>query len=386
MPDKNELIDILRHKLPPAQHEQAPQIAQLIEEALRSGQDEQQIQVDSQMRPLLDTLQSASFTVGDISVQNISGEGMTIGHGSAAYHITIIYTEPKKITLTPQAPPDFDPTKFIDRKDEIKIFQQLLQFNGEARILTIRAGSGSGKSHLLRYFRHLCTSQQIPVSLVDFRELPNLSPPLFIDEMVRDFTTEQAQLELRTYEFAKRQFEKQSAHDWSRDLGISGLPESLSPYQDDSALKLNQTFQEMRIDGFFEDVRMHCQHRPAVLLLDSFEQCPKRLQEWIRRALVRDHFLQIDHQTLDKLLLVVAGVDTPLLESHQRLRIIKTRSTLSKWKQGDFQRWLHVNGYPASRHHARFYYDRFAKSNLSLLETLVAIQFIEQQLPHNGGG
>lgn len=350
-----------------------------------SAQDRRQMQTDPQMRPLLEALQHVSFTAGHISVQNINGEGITVGHGSTTYQITIVYNQPPPSPETPKPPlPDFDPMKFIDRKDEIKLFQQLLQFDSTARILIIRDGRGNGKSHLMRYFRHCCNEQRIPASLVDFRQFPNLSPPVFIEEIVRDFARAHMHISLPTYNFAKRQLRKRIAPDWSRDLGAIGLAEVLSPGKSSGDLVLKRTFEEVVVDGFFEDLRAHCCQHPAVLLLDSFEQCSAHLQEWIEASFVRDQFLQID-QAPGNLLLVIAGVKVPISERNQHLPIIKSRSKLSSWKQGDFQQWLGLNGYSASRQHARFYYDRFATRTMSLLDMLSAIQIFEQQLSQYEG-
>lgn len=43
----------------------------------------------------------------------------------------------------------FDPTKFINREFEQELFEGLLRFEDEARILAIQDGGGMGKSQLL---------------------------------------------------------------------------------------------------------------------------------------------------------------------------------------------------------------------------------------------
>jgi hypothetical protein len=279
----------------------------------------------------------------------------------------------------PVPAPDFDPRKFVDRAREIKLFQSLLQFDTSARILVIHADRGSGKSYLMRYFHHLCTQESIPVSLVDFRQLPNLSPPLFVDEIVRDFSTPPNSVPLLKYEFARRQYLKQVQPDWSRDIGTASLARTQAPGGATGESRLRQTFDSMMIDGCVEDIQSYCDQHPAVLLLDSFERCGERLQHWIRESLVREQFLQAD-KVPGKLLLVVAGLETPVVEPNRRLHIVKTRSKLSPWGPTHFQQWLRVNGYPASRQQAHFYYTRFSGRSMSLLDMLSAIEIFEQRL------
>jgi hypothetical protein len=52
---------------------------------------------------------------------------------------------------------------FIDRKDELKIFRQMLSAGRQERVLDICAGGGTGKSHLLRRMWQECSARNVPV-------------------------------------------------------------------------------------------------------------------------------------------------------------------------------------------------------------------------------
>ncbi len=86
---------------------------------------------------------------------------------------------------------DFDPTTFIDREFEQELFENLLAFQDDARILTIGDRSGMGKSRLLQMFRYRCRTSRprIPVSLVDLRLMSNADPVMFVREIIQDLAT-----------------------------------------------------------------------------------------------------------------------------------------------------------------------------------------------------
>jgi hypothetical protein len=67
----------------------------------------------------------------------------------------------------------FSPELFIDRAAEQELFDELVSFSEDARLLTIRDESDKGKSHMLKLLRYKCQfgNPQIAVSLVPLHEL-----------------------------------------------------------------------------------------------------------------------------------------------------------------------------------------------------------------------
>ena len=68
----------------------------------------------------------------------------------------------------------FDPKKFIDREFEQEIFEELLKFESQARILAIKDTGGMGKSHLLEKFQYRCRvtkPRRTPLALIALDQL-----------------------------------------------------------------------------------------------------------------------------------------------------------------------------------------------------------------------
>src|SRR5262245_2873017 len=71
-----------------------------------------------------------------------------------------------------------DLDKYVTRTSELALFESVLQRTDGARILSIQADSGTGKSILLRQFRRHCRTHpdRIPISLIDFKDFRDGSP------------------------------------------------------------------------------------------------------------------------------------------------------------------------------------------------------------------
>jgi hypothetical protein len=83
---------------------------------------------------------------------------------------------------------EFDPEKFIDREFETELFEELLKFNHEARILAIQDKGGMGKSQLLGKLQYRCRTirPRIPVSFIPLYELEDARPYGLIAEIAQD--------------------------------------------------------------------------------------------------------------------------------------------------------------------------------------------------------
>ncbi len=68
----------------------------------------------------------------------------------------------------------FDHRRFIDREFEQELFEELLRFSDEARLLTIGDRGGMGKSQLLQMFQYRCRTASRPRYCVRWLLLPLL--------------------------------------------------------------------------------------------------------------------------------------------------------------------------------------------------------------------
>jgi hypothetical protein len=293
----------------------------------------------------------------------------------------------------------FDPKKFIDREFEQELFEELLAFQDEARILAIQDASGMGKSHLLELFRYRCRTvrPRTPVSLIDLKQLPDQSPMMFVKEVVKDladldvpfpnFNAYESARVSADFDFFRASVYLQGAsfkepHDRRTSRTMPPSHQSIrndAPNQGGQGnfygpVAFNQqqtTFTTERVHithsrgeltgeqlekaedvcvrSFLDDVRAHCAAQPVVLLIDSFEKCGDRLRLWLR-----DHFLE--HYFFDpakrpaKLLLVVAGQTLPNFAGNWSVedceRTLKSVEALNRWTREHVEQCLKVHGFP----------------------------------------
>ncbi len=81
MPDHTDIETALRTALPPNLHASIPALAQVLD-AARNGHEAKVATPD--LITALERLQGQTLTIssGNITVQNVSGEGIAIGHGA----------------------------------------------------------------------------------------------------------------------------------------------------------------------------------------------------------------------------------------------------------------------------------------------------------------
>lgn len=226
---------------------------------------------------------------------------------------------------------ELDPKKFIGRKREQGLFEELLDPATAAQILAISAKEGDGKSRLLEKFKLRCRtrSPHIPVSLI---ALSNHSSPLsLIQNIAKDLTSWGVRFEnFRKFEVARigadygTFISRGSAHvqgaDFSNSrntkisgtmtnvesaetVSISTAPTPLTPEQEKDA-------QEVVIASFFEDLHEYCANERVVLMLDSFDKCDDELKDWITGDFFQRNFI-IDRCESCLLALVIAGKKVP---------------------------------------------------------------------------
>jgi hypothetical protein len=261
----------------------------------------------------------------------------------------------------------FNPNKFIDREFEQELFEELLQLKDNARILTIRDRSGTGKSSLLHQYAYRCrlVRPRIPVSLVGLGQLHGDSPLALVQQIERNlsisslefptFTHYTAARLLSDFELISKPFDFREGSlnpaeisaalmiekiEVASRVRISGAP-TFTPEQDAIA-------QKICVDAFLSDLVNHCRRQLVVLMLDAYERCPSDLQQWLLESLLEPYCFD-QQQRPDKLVIVIAGQEIPDFESRWSpddcATIVKSVHGLSKWTAAHVEEYFRVYGY-----------------------------------------
>ena len=270
---------------------------------------------------------------------------------------------------------DFDPTKFIDREFETELFENLLQCKDQTRVLAIKDSGGMGKSQLLAKLVYRCRTvkPRTPVSLIALDQLgENNSSIGLVRQMVHDlesmdvnfphfdtyndalrsgdYTPFKSIIDLRGATFAGAKdvhlaaFDVQHADSAQFHYHTTGTP-TLTPKQQETA-------EEVCIDWFFKELKDSDQadpaHRPVVVMLDAYERCEKKLQNWIEDEILEHYVFNLDKRP-DRFLLVVAGREIPAFDRRWATEDVKafvsSVNQLGKWTRAHVEKCLKVHGF-----------------------------------------
>lgn len=261
----------------------------------------------------------------------------------------------------------FDPRKFIDREAEKARFEALLTFRDDARILAIRDQSGMGKSHLLEFFHHSCAWKDIPVSLIDLKQLSDQSPLMFAKTVVKDlndlgisfpsfnhydnarisadFNTILSSVYLQGANFTGASNTRISATmanvDHAESVYITTSYTELTIEQKEKA-------EDVCVRSFLNDLCTLSNTQPIVLLVDSFEYCCDPLRRWLHKPFLRSYFFD-QQQRPSQLLLVVAGQNMPDFEVNwspeDRIKTVALVERLHRWTRNHVEECLQVHGF-----------------------------------------
>ena len=265
-------------------------------------------------------------------------------------------------------PREFDPEKFIDREFETELFENLLQFNDQARILAIKDKRGMGKSHLLAKLQYRCRviKPRIPVSFIPLDQLEDARPYGLVNRIAQDLQNMALEfpdyalyngalrlgdfkrfltvMDLRSANFAGAQGARFSGTNLNFENVESVVyedPVPFSPQQQGFA-------EEGCITAFFNDLTKSAAETPVVLMFDAYEKCEEKLQAWIEEYLLDKYFFNLE-QRPKKLLLVLAGREVPAFENRWGVEDSKTVVSfvkeLRKWKREHIEALLRVHGF-----------------------------------------
>jgi predicted MPP superfamily phosphohydrolase len=243
---------------------------------------------------------------------------------------------------------EYDPKKFIGRESEQQRFKELLRFETPARILTIKAKSGDGKSRLLEQFHQRCRTEDppIPLSLVLLDQLPDSSPLALIQSIAEDLIL--CGIRLDTYQ--AKEYARMSADfgairsstqlQDAETVNVSSATEPLSPEQENAA-------RGIVINSFFDDLHAYCAVNPVVIMLDAFDKCERNLKDWlVKHFLQRNFFGDTCESCL--LALVIAGQKLPAFHEHWPTAKCDSKilaiDKLGKWTREDLAKCLQAYG------------------------------------------
>ncbi len=268
----------------------------------------------------------------------------------------------------------FDHRRFIDREFEQELFEELLRFSDEARLLTIGDRGGMGKSQLLQMFQYRCRTgshPRIPVSLVDIKQLPDLSPMAFVQAVVRDLssfgvpfpTFEQHDTARRAGDFGTIRasvYLREVSFREARNITVAGVQatiervETVQMVAGTLALTAEQqeTAQAVCLRTFFADLDAYATANPVVILIDTYEQChDPRLKPWLEATLLDKLCFDRDQRPA-RVAVVIAGRELPDLEHYYPPadceQVVRSVAQLHRWSREHVQQCMQVHGMPVT--------------------------------------
>jgi hypothetical protein len=248
----------------------------------------------------------------------------------------------------------------IDCQDEEARFRAVLDFGSGERVIAIRGTGESGKSHFLHRCGRVCRDADPPVpsSSIDLAQFDEGEPVELVRKIrrgfgraidFREFDERVGDLDMRiwtprapvvgTVDTRGARFDRA---DRVTMAGVSvvnargpvtvaaGEPIKL---EDEPALKAAR---EQCVTAFFDALAAHCTERGAAIILDTYEQCPGPVRDWLEEEM-RERFAAGDWP--DRLVVVLAGQSIPEFEEHWPRRHYEERIILfdgfSPWRPQD---------------------------------------------------
>jgi hypothetical protein len=294
----------------------------------------------------------------------------------------------------------FAPEKFIDREAEQELFEELLKFQDDSRLLTIRDEGGRGKSSLLKMLEYKCVWRHdppTPVSLVPLDQLPD-NTPFSLIKNIRDGLSKLPFKKFDELDAARasRDFSKFRAPSGdvrgavnAQGANISGpstvggvVVQSHGPTHIGSGDWVNAEQEVIArracIEAFFEDLKQICSERKIVVFLDSWERSNDDLQEWILSDLILPLCFEEDRP--EQFVLVLTGRELPdfkvLLGAVRYQRLVKSIESLGEWEENHVIAFLRVHGYEGLNDEDIEYLCSRIKRGLSLEKALRILELI----------
>jgi hypothetical protein len=269
----------------------------------------------------------------------------------------------------------FSAENLVGREHELKLFEELLQFPNEARLLTVSIKGAHGKSVLLKKMQLDCTNQHsIPVALVDLKEDDKPTPFAVVRKIIEDIEEGFPLVEFRNFnELNHRRMDKDPAS-FRRSAspgparmqgvlyGPSGVSGSNNVFAGVGVGNVNTMIvnpvewtadleaeaQKQCITAFYRDLKEVCQETPLVLLMDSWDGCRnEEVRKWVHTFL-RQSCFDLKNRP-DRLVFVLAGRpdDFPNFKSlygEKYERVVRPVEQFQEWGNDQLRDFLRVNG------------------------------------------
>ncbi len=192
------------------------------------------------------------------------------------------------------------------RRPYINHFQQRNAFKkalnkGLPRLLTIRAGSGKGKSTYIGWAKEECEALNVPVALIDLKAVGQgdvTSVLLLMRHLFRRFRFEVFDAEMAQY--TNTRSPSITLRDVHLKESIIGDIIAENPRQ-------RRLIENRLTNALLQDLEIACQHERFVCLWDAFEQSSSEIGTWLAT-----HF-SLGACDIPQLITVVAGQNIPSL-------------------------------------------------------------------------
>jgi hypothetical protein len=254
------------------------------------------------------------------------------------------------------------PRRFaINCEEEENCFRRLLEFGTAERVMTIQADGMHGKSHFVERLQRICENADpmVPIAIVDcssFRETQPLGfaravrkafgrliPFSQFDVLVTDFDMKVWNPSARSY--AGVVDLREASMDGATEFNVGGVQivKPNAPVTVQSASQIQLTDEQARnaaqghcLATFFDEIGEHCAARPAVLVVDTYEQAMPEVRAWLEDEL---RARVVGDAWPDNLIVVLAGQDVPAFEEnwperHYRERVVEFHG-FGRWKPDD---------------------------------------------------
>lgn len=273
---------------------------------------------------------------------------------------------------------EFSPEKLIDREGERELFNGMLHFKDDARLLTITDGGGHGKSALLKRMEYDCQwagdDATRHVALVPLDELRDPTEFGWV-EFTRDKLGPKARFD--TFDALMRARAQRSDVVFTRGTSVGGAMAGtldaraaslggsqnvytginspiekadnvyITPRTEWTSSDQETLARKECINAFLGDLKTICANEPVVLLMDVWERCNAALQRWITVEFLKSQCFDVNGRP-EKLVLVIAGRQVPPFRDMLRDRydrLVKSISSLGEWNERHVKEFLSVHGY-----------------------------------------
>lgn len=249
---------------------------------------------------------------------------------------------------------------FVDRKDHLGCFDDLLKFESNVRILVVQDKPGMGKTYFLKRLDMHCKTMTpgIPSALVDFRQLEDRSPFGLLYSVWKELKDRDV-LFPRFEEFfnsfdsnnnvSVNMSIQNNVFDNVEHINVSSVIGDMVSTLNAQPISSNKQFKKdenTAEQSFLSDMQHYCNDQPIVILFDHYESCfDEKLKKWVVGHFLQRYFFNVSNRP-QKLLLVIAGRKDclPSFDDYWSPAIHKDIvhwiDKLGPWPRGELKRFI----------------------------------------------